>query len=600
MRLLGKPRSQVAAVVGGASLVAAVVYSLLGSYVHGPGVFGDELIYMEAARSLAHDGSLVVRDAPYRFGPLYPGLLAPLVWIGSGPPEVYALAKILNACLFALASVPTYLLARRVLPRGWSAGVAVLAVALPSSAYTGLVLTEGLAYLLAAASVLAIVVAVERPTVWRQVGALAVVLVTAAARPQLAVLGVGALLALVISSLAEHRCVDTSVGLRRLWPTALALALAAGAAVAVVAARGGSAASGLGGYATLWRSYSLAGVLRWSWYSVGGLALYMAFVPMLAAPAACATIFGRYRSRHRQELALASVFLAVNAAVIVAVGAFLSTPFGAGRLHDRYLFYVVPLWLVAAAWALRTEIRRMPLAAATALTLLAVATLPTHLILGEGVHLDAIGNGVWSEIAQLAPGRPNAVRAVALACVLALAAALLLLPPRLRVLLVLPVAATFLANAVLVWNYRMIDGGRGVFSPRTEAAERWVDRALPAGTQVTTLWIGSGGCKASLVRDGFLWTEFFNERLQIGARIGSPSSDSLRFHEVHVDPTGRIVLASGRVFAARLVVTPPGLDVDGRLVASGTAVGLRLWETTGAIRLRGARSDADAIRRACS
>lgn len=600
MRLLERPGSSVAVVVGAAALVGGVVYSFLGTYIHGPGVFGDELIYMEAARSLAHDGSLLVRDAPYRFGPLYPALLAPLVWISSGPPEVYALAKILNACLFALASVPTYVLARRVLPCGWSAGVAVLAIALPSSAYTGLVLTEGLAYLLATASVLAIAVAVERPTAWRQLGALAVVLVTAAARPQLAVLAAGALLALVISCLVERRRGDSSVGLRRLWPTVLVLALAAVAAVAVVAVRGGSAASGLGGYATLWRSYSVGGVLRWSWYSLGGLALYTAFVPVLAAPAICATIVGRGRSGHRRELALASVFLAANAAVILAVGAFLSTPFGAGRLHDRYLFYVVPLWLVAGAWALRTGIRRMHLAAATALTLLAVATLPTHLVLGEGVHLDAVGNGVWAEIAQLAPGRPNAVRAVAVACVVVLAAALLLLPPRLRVLLVLPVAATFVANAVLVWNYRMIDGGRAVFSPRTSAAERWVDRAVPAGAEVTTLWIGSGRCRGSLVREAFLWTEFFNERLKVGARIGSPSSDSLRFHEVRVDPAGRLVLASGHVLAARLVVTPPGLDVDGRLIASGTAVGLRLWETSGSIRLRGARSDADAIRRACA
>ena len=44
----------------------------------------------------------------------------------------------------------------------------------------------------------------------------------------------------------------------------------------------------------------------------------------------------------------------MNAVLLLVVGAFSSTEFGIGFLHNRYLFYVVPLWLVATAvWAER-------------------------------------------------------------------------------------------------------------------------------------------------------------------------------------------------------------------------------------------------------
>jgi hypothetical protein len=346
----------------------------------------------------------------------------------------------------------------------------------------------------------------------------------------------------------------------------------------------------------------VTGVLRWSWYSLGGLALYTAFVPLLVAPAVCAAAWRRARGGDRRDLGLASTFVAATVVLVLAVGAFLSTPFGAGRLHDRYLFYVLPLWLVVAAAAARRQARldRAPLAAGAAIALLAVATLPTRLVLGEGAHLDALGNGIWTELARLAPERPSVVRLLAVASLLVLAAAAALLPARFRVLLAAPVAAVFVANAVLVWNYRIIDGGRPVFSPRTAAAEGWVDGAVPAGADAATLWIGSGNCRNTLVRDAFLWTEFFDERVGIGAAIGAPSSDSLRFHEVRVDRSGALRLASGQPFAAQFVVAPPGIVLAGRVVATGTTAGLRLWQTSGAVRLRGVTSAAEAIRRACS
>ena len=39
----------------------------------------------------------------------------------------------------------------------------------------------------------------------------------------------------------------------------------------------------------------------------------------------------------------------MNALLLVTAAAFTSTEFGLERLHDRYLFYAVPLWLVVLA-----------------------------------------------------------------------------------------------------------------------------------------------------------------------------------------------------------------------------------------------------------
>ena len=66
----------------------------------------------------------------------------------------------------------------------WSVGVAALAVAIPSSIYTSLVLTESAAYLTASLALLAVVLALERPTALRQLALLGAVALAYPTRPQ--------------------------------------------------------------------------------------------------------------------------------------------------------------------------------------------------------------------------------------------------------------------------------------------------------------------------------------------------------------------------------------------------------------------------------
>ena len=129
--------------------------------------------------------------------------------------------------------------------------------------------------------------------------------------------------------------------LRRLWPL-LAVLGGACVALAVRAALGNP----LAGYADLWRSYDVVEVARWTWRALAGLGLYLALVPLVVAPAALLRLGRDARRGDRPAAAFASLFVAVNVVLLLVVGAFSSTEFGVGFLHDRYLFYVVPLWLV--------------------------------------------------------------------------------------------------------------------------------------------------------------------------------------------------------------------------------------------------------------
>ena len=72
--------------------------------------------------------------------------------------------KAINAFVVSLAAIPAYFLARRVLPTGLSLLAAVLAVALPSLAYAGQVMTENVFYPLFLCVTLVLVLTLERPT----------------------------------------------------------------------------------------------------------------------------------------------------------------------------------------------------------------------------------------------------------------------------------------------------------------------------------------------------------------------------------------------------------------------------------------------------
>ena len=150
-----------------------------------PFVFVDEAIYTELARSLADSGSYAVREMPVSgYSVLYPALIAPAYGLFDGLVDAYTAAKVTNAVVMSLAAIPAYLLARRVAGQWLALLGAVIAVAVPSMAYTGTITTESLFYPVTLAFAFTLVRYLERPGLGRLAGLAGALAVAFATRSQ--------------------------------------------------------------------------------------------------------------------------------------------------------------------------------------------------------------------------------------------------------------------------------------------------------------------------------------------------------------------------------------------------------------------------------
>ncbi|MGZ4409579.1 MAG: hypothetical protein ACXVY6_12415, partial [Gaiellaceae bacterium] len=364
-------------------IAGTVTYGSLGGLLKGPSVFADELIYMDATRSVADGHRPMERDQTYGRGLLFPVAAAPVVAVSPNQLDAYRGLQWFNAFLFSLAAIPAFLLARRLLGAGWSVAVAALTVAAPSAVYSGMVLTEAAAYVTGTLALFALLLVVERPTPRHQLVALGSVALAALARPQLVALGVALPAGLAVRwwLLPRESRPAILAGLRRLWPTLAAV----GFVVVVGAAALASGHASLRDYRDVFTTYDVAAVARWSWYTLGNLGLYVAVIPLVAAPAALTDLWSRGRKGSVRDASFLGVFVSINVITVLIVAAFSSATFGGERLHDRYLFYVVPLWLVLfALWLVRgAPFSWRSLTVGAALSAALLATLPQRLLLRD-------------------------------------------------------------------------------------------------------------------------------------------------------------------------------------------------------------------------
>jgi hypothetical protein len=575
-------RAQTAALAGVVA-VAALVWGALGQRLEVPTVFGDELIYWDASRSLADGDGLAVREGSYSFGPILPALYAPVDALAGDDLQAYSWARALNALLFALTAIPVFVLARRSLSPIWSLACAALAVCVPSALYTGFVMTESVGYLAATWAFLAIACVLERPSVRNQLLAIVVVGVAAGVRLQLAALGVVLVTALgTYWLLGPKPAAPRRDQLQRLWPLGAACLIAVGLGVLRIAQ-----GEPLAGYDGLWQSYNPLDVLHWSWRALSGFGLYLALVPVVAAPAAAAVLAREGREGRSASRALLSLTAAASLVLVLVVGAFSSTKYGVGFLHDRYLFYLAPLWLIAlATWAdRRVGITRLQLAVGGVLVLALTATLPTYLLNKDGGRLfDAVATAIPGELAQRIsqpePPRWTLLLAAVVAVVLVGA-----IPRGARWLLPALVGSVFLVNGVLAWNVRTESARNTTFASMDPRTVSWVDAAVPRGRSVTML-LGDVSVEE---RDALRLTEFFNARIGRVLELGSGLAPTLSSDTVRLADDGRVVGSDAIPAKGAFVLTPKGLVVvDGRLIARGTVAGLQVWQTAGPLRVQDA------------
>ena len=584
-----------------AVIVAAfALYAQLGALVDVPRVHPDELRYALAGSSLAEGEGVLNRGVRSGFGPVHAALLAAVLLVTGDRETAYPLWKTMNSILFALSAIPIYLLARRLLRPWWSVGVAALSLAIPSAIYVSVVMTESASFFVAAWAILAIVLAVERPSTMRQFGALAAIGVATATRSQFGVLFVAFVAALIGAWLLRRERRSLRASVRSLWPTIGAIAIGLVAFMARPLVTWSSPSESLGPYRQLWTGYEPLAVAKWTLYHAADLELYLAVVPFAVAPVVLWRLLARGRAGGRREAAFAVSFVTINVVFLLMAGAFSSLPYGYDRLHDRYLFYVVPLWLLVFVVWLAEGLPRpaVALAAGVGLALVLPAILPFRQLANEaGVDTVPGALWVWLETQTAGPG-PASARTLLAALVVALLAAVAFLPRRLRMLLPAAVLVVLVSTSVLAWN-RMIGAPEdNVFAGGLERS--WVDDRVPPDARVTKLYVESSRCpNATVTWHSLFLTEFFNDSVHRAALIGDSLADGIPIDRVDLEG-GALMLGSGKPFVADYVFTQPGIELNGDQIAAGTNANLVLWRIGGPVSVTNARTNDEVRTADCS
>ena len=316
-------------------------------------------------------------------------------------------------------------------------------------------MTESLSYLTTVWALYAIALALERPSVLRQFAVLGTVAAALLTRTQFGILyvtWVGGLACLWL--LAPATRPRSRAELLRFWPTALPVVLGALAFVARLAS-GSSAKDTFGAYWELWRGYDPFAVAKWFVYHLGDFAVYLVVVPVAVAPIVLWELGRAGKAGSRRAAAFVSLFAAANVSGLLVVAAFTSTPWGYDRLHDRYGFYLVPLWLVALVVWLASGLPRPRVAAAIgAVSTLALALILPFAQLANEAGIDTVPGALWVRIeAELAGPGPASGRLALALFVAGLLAATFFLPRGIaRLALPAAVAVGFAAMSYFAWQ----------------------------------------------------------------------------------------------------------------------------------------------------
>jgi len=553
-----------------AIVTASVVFrAWLGSRMPAPFIFTDELQYQENARSLAAGNGFLVRDESYGIvSVLYPLLLAPVYALFDSLPDAYAAARTVNAVVMSLAAVPAYFLARRVLSKPYSLLAALLAVCLPSLAYTGTLMSENLFYPVSLVVAWALVRALEEPTLARQLVLLGSCGVAGLVRVQALAFLLAALTAPLLLRAVARRSLRPWLPL---YGAAAALALLA---VVGQLARGASLNELFGAYAVVGEGgYDAVDVLRFLFWHLAELDLYVGVFPL----AALLLLTARWRALDPPAQAFLAAAIALVSWTLVVVAAFASR--FAGAIEERNMFVVAPLLLIALlVWVDRGATRPRLLAlGAAAFAAVLPALIPYDRFLQLKVRSDTLMIvPLWNvQDSVTLPRLDDVVLGAGIA-----AAVLFVLVPR-RFALVLPaLVLAYYALAVQPIHagpHGMERAAAGALFDGIRAPSRdWIDRSVPAGAEVAALWTGLPH------RFTVQQNEFFNRTVGPVYTLGGPMDGGFPEAAVKVDgASGELRRSDGSVVRATYAFTDGSVALDGDPVARDERLGLTLYRTDG-------------------
>ena len=526
----------------GVALTLGSVLSLATTKVVHWFVMTDELLYVRLAISVAHSGSVLPRihgDAVTNINQLYPVLISPLFG-DANVGESLADAHRLNAFLITSAAVPVFLLARHSgIGRLASIWIGALAVAVPWVVLSSFLLTESVAYPAFCWAMLALTAATARSS-WRaDLVALVAIAIAVLARAQFVLLVAVFPIAVAAEALLREAADQTGWrGTRRAAARSLIRtrkpllgAYAAGAFVALGATLSGEASRLLGSYSVTVEGLRVdLALLQLATEHVAVLALSTAILPFILG---VAWLVDRLRpSASAPERALACVGSATLLLCTLQVTSF-NQRFGAGLVKDRYLFYALPVVLVALGAAVSS--RRWPrwwtylVPTAVCAVGFSFVSLPLY----EKLNVDSPLAILNDEILRLATS-PSWARILLVLATLVAGGILIeaaLLFPRRAVAVAVAVVATIALPAQTVYAFDRLFAVNGTNGLPVTLGQGgvfgWIDRELGREARVTMFRFPANGADywagVAYWWDAEFWNESVVDDMPVGAGFADPA-----------------------------------------------------------------------------
>ncbi len=440
-------------------------------------------------------------------------------------------------------------------------------------AYTGTVMTENAFYPLFLLVVLLLALALERPTVGRQLAFLVGLALAFATRSQAVAFVPAALTAPLVLAFVSRAGLRAT--LRSFAPLYGVLVGGGLLVVALQAARGRSLSDLLGAYA----------VVGEKGYDVGGGA------PLRALPRGgdrplrrCDPLRGGDRPPRPRRLA-------------ATVGCRRSWPppcrcsrgsCSSSRRSPRSSRAAsrsgtcsssCPLFVIALmAWLERGAPRPRLLAfAAAAASALLVLAIPFERFINTSAQSDTLMLLPWWSVQDRTGIEWVAELAFLLA--LAFAAAFLVVPARVAFVLPLVVLAYWAVTFKPIWfgahGLERASAG-AVFQGIRGVPRDWIDETVPPGEEVAVLWTGRSD------RFTVNQNEFFNRRVGQVYYTTAPTPGGIGEVAVSIDEGDGVVRrADGSAVTDRYVLTDGSIEPDGRPVARDPLLGMTVWELDG-------------------
>jgi hypothetical protein len=562
--------------LGGLVVVSSAARFALSHGVDAPWIAPDEQLYGLLGRSLvAGDGlTLLGQPIPY-YSLLYP-LFVGLPFAVLGLEDSVRTVQLLQAVAMSLTAVPVFLWSRPLAGARWSLVAAALTVLVPGLAYSGLLMSEALYYLVATLAVWALAACLSRPTLLRQACLLGAVGVAFGTRLQAVGLGGTVVLALLLVALAER----SFAPFRRLLPT-LSVFGVAGLVWVAARVRAGGFGELLGAYAPLAQAdeYSPGDIAQSLAWQTGAVVLVTVGVPLVALGILAWQML-RGHERDRAVRALVASALAYAVVTLVLVGAFASR--FVEHVTERQLLSVAPPVFVAfAVWLRRGAPRPQP---ATSLVAFAVAAaallLPLDRVTTPAAYADSPS---MISLEQLSRHLDNSAFEGAYAGALAVLLLAAVLLPRRAVPALTAVVAVALAGASLTASIQIRD--------RSQTERLRTFAGAPVG------WIDAAGERdvGLLVTNERFWPStwellFWNESVRKVLRLrGSDSPGIVPQEVVTPRPDGVLETRSGRDVDVQAVAAPTGTAIVGDEIAalpiSFEQPGMVLWRVEPPVRI---------------